>query len=181
MKRITLTPSLSKRIVRDVREGVPPQVAARKAGVPLERFLDWMSRAGRKYQAFAQAIDQAVAVATAENVMLLKRAARRGKFKAALTWLQSQAPTHFPAKIPVSITQNTTLIEQIKLMEAREGQLLDPRLALDQADEERPALEAATQDEEEPWADVFEPNVISDREPNIIEMIRALPPLPSAT
>src|SRR5437867_1232006 len=95
MKRITLTPSLSKRIVRDVREGVPPQVAAVKAGIPLERFLDWLSRTGRRYVTFQQAIEQARAVAQAEHVLLLKKAARRGKFKAAVTWLQSQAPEHF--------------------------------------------------------------------------------------
>jgi hypothetical protein len=52
MQRITLTPSLSRRIIADVRQGIPAQVAAVKCGVPLERFLDWLSRRGRRYVAF---------------------------------------------------------------------------------------------------------------------------------
>jgi hypothetical protein len=88
----------------------------------LERFLDWMSKKGRKYVTFQQAIDQAVATATAENVLLLKRAARRGKLKAAVTWLQSQAPTHFPPRAPVNIgTVNNNLLALIKETEARRG------------------------------------------------------------
>jgi hypothetical protein len=175
MKRVTLTPTLSRRIIRDVSEGVPPQVAARKQGVALETFLGWMSRKGRRYAAFQRAIDQAVAVATAENVLLLKRATKRGKFKAALTWLQTQAPTHFPPRAPVNIGTQNNLIALIQQMQDREGTLPDPRLALVEAREREPA---ALPSAPEPTnnSSVYEPNVISDREPTIVEMIAALPP-----
>jgi hypothetical protein len=214
MKRITLTPTLSRRIVRDVREGVPPQVAAVKAGVPLEKFLDWLSRQGRRYVAFQQAIEQARAVAQAEHVLLLKKAARKGKFHAALTWLQAQAPEHFAPPLrgtKAPPLDKNTLLAQLKALPSREQvEAMDPavrarlreaarkdnsligmamqmkllegppdsRLALPPV-QEQPALPEPQV--EEPRADAYEPNVISDREPNIVEMIRTLPPLPRAT
>ena len=207
-KRIALTPSLTKRIIRDVREGVPPRVAAVKAGVPLEKFLDWLSRQGRRYVAFQQAIEQARAVAQAEHVLLLKKAARKGKFKSALVWLQSQAPEHFAPPLrgtkALSLDKNTLLAqlkalpsyEQVETMDpavrarlreaaskdnsliglAMQMKLLegppDPRLALPPVQDQGALPEPQI---EEPRANAYEPNVISDREPNLIEMIRALP------
>lgn len=173
MKRVTLTPALSRRIVKDVREGIPAQVAARKQGVALETFLNWMSRRGRKYQAFAQAIDQAVAVAQAEHVLLLKRAAKRGKLKAAAIWLQSQAPSHFPPRAPVNIGQQNNLLALIKQVKDNEGKLQDPRVVLDAAEEaaEQAALPPAPPENASPDERVvFEVNGFTASRPDVLDM-----------
>jgi hypothetical protein len=133
MKRITtLTPTLARRILKDVREGVPPQVAAVKAGISLERFLDWLSRKGRRYVTFQQAIEQARAVATAENVLLLKKAARKGKFKSALVWLQSQAPEHFAPPLrgtKAAPFDKATFLAQLKTLPSYEQvEAMDPEV-----------------------------------------------------
>jgi hypothetical protein len=179
MKRVTLSASLQKRIIKDVRQGIPPQVAAVKAGVPLERFLDWVSRPGRKYKTLALQIEQAHAVATAENVLLLKRAAKKGKFKAAVTWLQSQAPQHFPSSRGISIgtlNANSTIIAQIRALQAEIAEAEDPRdVLLREMEQQQTAMPAPR--EERPQVEAYEPNVVSDREPNVIEMIATLPAL----
>jgi hypothetical protein len=141
-------------------------------------------------------------------VLLLKKAAKRGKFKSALVWLQSQAPEHFApplrgttappldkntllaqlralpsyeqveamdpavrARLREAASKDNSLIGMAAQMVFSAGEFKDPRLEII---EERRALEPARPDED-PRADVFEPNVMSDREPNLIEMIRALP------
>ncbi len=131
----SLTPSLTQRIVKQIKLGVPPEVASRLAGVPLDTFASWMTKKGARYRAFVAAVDQAEAVAIADYTSMIRKAAKRGKASAAWRWLTARAPQHFPSARPGiaigTLNNNTTLIAQIAAVRAEADALVDPRLALE--------------------------------------------------
>jgi hypothetical protein len=131
---------LARRIVTEIRKGVVPEVAANALGVDLGTWASWMTtRKGRAYRDLRAQVEQAEAVAKADYMKILHKQAKGGAVRAVQLYLQSRASQFFPPRAPVSLTQHNTLIAQIQAMEAREGTLPDPRLALPPV-QDQPAL-----------------------------------------
>jgi hypothetical protein len=128
-----LSARLVERIVREVKLGVPSDVAARKFGVPLDTWVAWMTtRRGRTYQDLRAQVDQAEAIAVSDRVRTLSKLGKRGKTRAVQLWLQSRAAEYFPPRTAVNIgvDARTSILNILKDMEALEGKFVDPHLAL---------------------------------------------------
>ncbi len=135
----TPTDALTKRIVKRIKEGIPPEIAARLCGVPFGTFCDWMQRgegksdqkATLRYKRFAQAIDMAEAESVAAKITALNRAIKRDrKVRPILWWLERRDAGHFPATKPgVTIGGNlsTTIVQQIAAVTATAAQLYNLR------------------------------------------------------
>jgi hypothetical protein len=144
MKRVRLTPALTRRIVKDVRLGVPSEVAARKVGVSLDTFADWMTKKGRKYAALQRAVDQAEAAAVADKVVAINKAIKRGKASAARWWLERRATTYFPSsKGRGDVTIGAlTILQQLKAEIAARPEPEDPRQVILREERERRELQS---------------------------------------
>ncbi len=153
------------------------------AGFRYSIFATWMERGteasrSNRYKIFGEAVLTAQAQAIADHVALLRRAARKGKGSAAWRWLSSQCPQHFPptTRLALTLNSNTTLLAQIKTVQEASAAVVDPRELLEREMLEQRQPQALPEPESQaPVALAFEPNVISDMAPNVVEMIRALP------
>ena len=89
-----LNPEVSEKIVRAIRAGNYPEVAARHAGVHPATYYRWMERGELEgsaveddpYRQFRAEVDRAIADAEAAEVGLVIKAARDGDWRAA-AWL----------------------------------------------------------------------------------------------
>ncbi len=89
-----LTHEVSEKIVRAIRAGNYPEVAARHAGVHPSTYYRWMERGALEgeapeddpYRHFRSEVDRAIADAEAAEVGLVVKAARDGDWRAA-AWL----------------------------------------------------------------------------------------------
>jgi transposase len=97
-----LTDELSERLVRAIRAGNFPDVAARHAGIHPATYHRWMERgapgrdaaADAPFRRFRSEVERALADAEAAQVGLILQAARAGRWQAA-AWLLER---RFPAR-----------------------------------------------------------------------------------
>ncbi len=171
-----------------IREGIPVEISARLHNVPIGVLAEWLQigngehpsrRATARYKRFAQAIDQAEAESIASKVQDINKAIKGGKASAARWWLERRASSFFPSSRPgvtVMGDMPITLLKQIRGFQA-EPDPEDPRVQLEREARERaqepPAL--GPPPELQPAPASYEPNVIADARPGIIEMIATLP------
>ncbi len=168
------------RILKEIKAGVPSEVSARKFGVPLDLWADWMTKTTPRYRALQAQVDQAEASATSDFVLMLRKAAKK-KGSAAAKWLQARAGSYFPptSRVALTLNQNNTLLAQVRAI-VSEPLPPDPRrVLLEQEQPEREALPSAEPDAPAPLT--FEPviNVVDAArpyiDPGVVEMVRALP------
>jgi hypothetical protein len=115
----TLSAALARRILKEIRAGVPSQIAARMCGVRPDVWATWLTRRGRAYKDFAAQVEQAEAEAKAAHTKMLTKLAKRGSVRAVMAFLNARDPEHFPARGPVNIgtvNNSMTLIQQIKAL-----------------------------------------------------------------
>jgi hypothetical protein len=92
-----LTPELQDRVVAYVRAGNYVETAAAAAGVSKVSLYDWLKRGARgeaPYDAFADAMAQAVAMAEARDVALIGKAAET-QWQAAAWRLERKFPDRY--------------------------------------------------------------------------------------
>ena len=95
-----LTPEVEERIVRAIRAGNYPEVAARHAGVHPSTYYRWMERGALEgdaseddpYRHLRAEVERALADAEAAEVALIAQAARGGSWAAAAWLLERRYP-----------------------------------------------------------------------------------------
>jgi len=86
-----LTKTLQKKICEGVLAGNYPVTAAKAAGISHQTYYNWMERgkSGEEpFDAFAEAVEHAEAVAEREMVEIVREAASTKQWAAAMTWLE---------------------------------------------------------------------------------------------
>jgi hypothetical protein len=91
-----LTPAVEEKIVRAIRAGNYPEVAARHAGIHPATYYRWMERGALEgeapeddpYRRFRAEVERALADAEIADVGLIERAARNGDWRAAAFLLE---------------------------------------------------------------------------------------------
>jgi hypothetical protein len=142
----SLTPSLTRRIVKQIMLGVPPEVAARMAGVPLDRFASWMTRKGRKYRTLQAADDQAEAQAIADYTILLRKAAKKGEGQrlGRVEMVDGEGCGALPAQAEHHHRHDehdvARPLAQIKAVQAEQSAFIDPREKMLEEQREQQAL-----------------------------------------
>jgi hypothetical protein len=112
-----LSPELSERVVRALRAGNFPAVAARHAGIHPATYHRWLERgrpgedpADEPYRRFRQDVERALAEAEAVLVGFLLKAANDGNHQAARLLLERRWPERWrpEAAAPLSPTRSST-------------------------------------------------------------------------
>lgn len=100
-----LTPEVQEEILRGIRAGAYPEVAAQRVGVSRTAFYEWMQR-GRQareageadlYADFADAVEQAKGHAETKAVAVVLKAADKS-WRAAAWWLERTRPRRYGQK-----------------------------------------------------------------------------------
>jgi len=110
-----LTADVEEKVVRAIRAGNYPEVAARHAGVHPSTYYRWMERGGLggdaveddPYRHFCAEVERAIADAEAAEVGLIVQAARGGTWQAAAWLLEHRFPERWGRTRPPAQTERT--------------------------------------------------------------------------
>lgn len=133
-----LTPEVSERIVRAIRAGNYPEVAAAHAGIHASTYYRWMERgalAGEApeddpYRHFRAEVARALADSEAAEVGLVVQAARGGDWRAAAWVLERRFPDRWARR------ERVEQVHELKDSEASELDREIERLLAEMADQE---------------------------------------------
>jgi transposase-like protein len=100
-----LTPELQEEILRGIRAGAYPEVAAQRVGIGSSTFYQWMQRGRQAREAghpdqfteFAEAVEEAKGHAETRAVAVVLKAAEKS-WRAAAWWLERTRPQRYGHK-----------------------------------------------------------------------------------
>lgn len=119
-----LTPTLQRKIVCMVRDGVSPEVAARAAGVTGRTYYLWMAR-GREeedglYFQFLQDVEKAVAECEARAIHVITKAFPTN-WQAAMTLMERRFPDRWGRRERIDVYEHERVRQEAERIAARFG------------------------------------------------------------
>jgi hypothetical protein len=122
-----LTPQVCQKIVDALRAGNFIQTAAEYAGVDRSTVHDWLRRGKRErqgqYRDFVEQVRKAEADSEVRDLAIISKAALEGTWQAAAWRLERKFPERYGRRHPSFELLEKRLTAEIKLIQARLGQM----------------------------------------------------------
>lgn len=102
-----LTPKVTAAVVKALEAGAYLDDAAAFAGIHYATLADWMQKAregkGQRFSDFAEAVQRAQSKAVVADLQIIKKAAKRGDWRAAAWVLEHRNPAKFGPNVKLQV------------------------------------------------------------------------------